>query len=169
MRRAMLLSMCALTLLGIVSMGGRGAAQAQDGSGDTHPIVGTWLADTDPENTEDALDTFQFSADGGYIEVDSNGDVQLGSWEETGEYTANLTIVAYQGDDDGNNYGGYTVRGSITVAADGMSFDATYTLEVLAPDGSGSGQAGPGHATGTRLEIEAPGTPVMSIEDLFSG
>ena len=65
--------------------------------------------------------------------------------------------------------GGGIIRASIEVAPDGQSFTATYTLEFIDQEtGEGSGEYGPGTATGTRLAVEGPGTPVGSFEDLFS-
>src|SRR3954447_24158905 len=105
------------------------SVMAQDTDTAGHPIVGTWIADTDQESDTNAFDMFTFNGDGTYIEADANGDVSLGAWEATGPTTANLSIMAFQGDDDGNNNGGYMVRASIEVAVDGQTFTATYTLE----------------------------------------
>ena len=70
---------------------------------------------------------------------------------------------------DDEEEGAFRIRASIEVAADGQSFTASYTLELLDPaTGEGMGEYGPGTATGTRLMAEAPGTPVGSLEDLFS-
>jgi hypothetical protein len=54
------------------------------------------------------------------------------------------------------------------VTSDGQSFTAGYTSEVLdAATGEWSGQIGPSTAEGTRMPVEAPGTPVGSFEDVF--
>ena len=143
-------------------------AGAQDTSRQDHPLVGTWLADTEPENETGGNDLFTFSSDGTYIDVEVDGTTQLGAWESTGATTANLTILGYEGDDEGNHVVSITIRASIEVSADGASFTAQYTIEFTYPDGSSTGQAGPGTVTGTRLAVEAPGTPVMTIEELFS-
>lgn len=168
MRKRLLSSFAVIVLVALAAFGLRSGVGAQDATTQGHPLVGTWLADTDTNDPANAMDTFTFSSDGGYIEVDATGDVQLGAWEATGGTTAILKIVSYQANDDGTPAGGYIVRASIEVAADGNSFTASYTFEFLSADGSSSGQAGPGTATGTRIVAEAPGTPVMSLEDLFS-
>jgi len=48
-----------------------------------------------------------------------------------------------------------------------MSFTASFTLEWTTPDGKSSGQTGPGMAAGTKLVAAAPGTPTMTIAQLF--
>ena len=112
----------------------------------------------------DQPESVVFSADGGYVDVDSEGTVLLGVWEPTGDTTANLTITAYDQEE-----GAFRIRASFEVAADGQSFTASFTFELLDPKtGDGMGQYGPGTATGTRMVAEAPGTPVGSLEDLFS-
>jgi len=144
-----------------------GSVDAQDVSTQDHPLVGTWLANTDPENQPDPSETFTFSSDGTYIDVDSSGSTTLGSWEATGENTATLTIVGFESDDDEESTGSVTIRATIEVSEDGNSFTAEYTLEFIDAEGTSTGEAGPGAATGTRLLVEAPGTPVMSLEELF--
>ncbi len=160
----------ALALVGSLAAGlSMRDAQAQETATQGHPLVGTWLADTDLESATNGLDLFTFSSDGTYVDVEVDGSAQLGAWEATGATTAILTIVAYEGDDEGNNFGSVTIRASIEVSADGASFTAQYTLEFTDPDGTSTGEAGPGMATGTRLVVEAPGTPVMTMEEMFSG
>ena len=102
------------------------------------------------------------------MQRDANGSVSLGVWEATGEQTATLTIVAAEGDDDGTNYGTIIIRATIEVNADGGSFTPEYTFEFIDPDGTSSGEAGPGFAIGERVVVEAPGTPVMTMEEMFS-
>jgi hypothetical protein len=59
------------------------------------------------------------------------------------------------------------IRASIEVAPDGQSLTATYTLEFIDPDGTSSGEIGPGMAEGTKLAVEPMGTPVASFEEAF--
>jgi hypothetical protein len=139
---------------------------AQDTATEDHPIVGVWLADTDPENEANALETFTFHSDGSYISVGGD-DTTVGAWEATGATTGTLTLVGYESDDEGNAFGSITIRATFEVGADGNSFTGQYTFEFTEPDGTASGQAGPGTVTGTRLMVEAPGTPVMTLEELF--
>jgi hypothetical protein len=167
--RPKLMPVVAVVLLALAVLGFRLSAGAQDSSTEGHPLVGTWLADTDTNDPASGLSTFTFNADGTYIEADATGEVDLGAWEATGPTSATLTIVSYEGDDAGNDAGHAVIRASIDVGADGNSFTATYTLEFVLPDGTSTGEAGPGTASGTRLTVEAPGTPVMTLDELFSG
>ena len=96
--------------------------------------------------------------DGVYIEVDT-GDVTIGVWESTGPDTATMSYTST--DDDGS----VTVRASITVDGDNLSAD--FTLEFVG-DGAPSGEYGPGQVTGTRAVVEPMGTPVGSLDELFS-
>jgi hypothetical protein len=132
-----------------------------------HPLVGTWFLDNGSANLTDALDTFTLHADGTYVEANADGSVRLGAWEATGPTTANLTIVAYTRDEDGASRGGITIRLAIDLNPDGNSYTAEGTIELIAPDGSSSGQAGPATGTATRMAVEAPGTPIMSLDELF--
>ena len=158
--RRMTTLLLAVVMLGIALVGGGALVTAQDGGGADHPLVGTWTLVVEGEQPESVV----FTADGGYVDVDSEGTVFLGVWESTGDTTANLTITVYDEEE-----GAFRIRASIEVAADGQSFTASYTLELLDPaTGEGMGEYGPGTATGTRLMAEAPGTPVGSFEDLFS-
>ncbi len=134
-----------------------------------HPLVGTWFLDNGTANLTDALDTFILHADGSYIEANADGVVRLGAWEATGPTTATLTIEAYSRDEAGANTGGIIIRLDITLNPDGASYTAEGTIELIAPDGSTSGQAGPATGAATRLMVESPGTPVMTLAELFGG
>ena len=120
-------------------------------------------------NLTDALDTFIIHADGTYVEANADGSVRLGAWDATSPTTANLTIVAYTRDETGTNLGGITIRLAIELNPDGNSYTAEGTIELTAPDGTRSGQAGPATGTATRMVVEAPGTPVMTLDELFGG
>lgn len=166
MRRSTFLLLSGVFAIGVLLVGGRAIATAQTSSGPDysgHPLVGSWslISDPDPE-APPSQDVF--SPDGAYIEVDGEGGVVIGAWEPTGDTTANMMFTGY--DPDGS---GFRVRASIEVAADGQSFTANYTLEMIDPvSGSGSGEYGPSPATGTRLTVEPQGTPVGTMEDFFS-
>jgi hypothetical protein len=163
-----------LTLIGAIALGGHIAAQdastpepMAQAATEGHPLVGTWLADTDTEDESESLEVFTFHAEGSFISVEAGGAAGLGAWEATGTTTANLTLVEYDTDEDGANVGSVTIRAAIEVAEDGSSFTASYTFEFIDPDGTSTGEAGPGSASGTRLEVEGPGEPVMSLEEMF--
>lgn len=160
MRRAVVLLLSAIVLLGTVLIGGGAFATAQDTDFTDHPLVGPWDLDTDTEDPENPLSQATFSADGTYLQVDVDGTA-LGVWEPTGDATGKLT-VSFEDDQ-----GVVTIRASFEVAPDGQSLTATYTLELVDPSGQSSGEIGPGSVEGTRMEAEGPGTPVASLEEFF--
>lgn len=164
MRRILVVLLSVIALLGALVVGGAAVA-AQDTQIGDHPLAGTWelLADVGDGDTS-CPSQIVFTDEGAYIDVDCEGAVVIGAWEPTGDATANMTFTSF---DPGG--GAYTVRAAIEVAADGQSFTAPFTFEVIDPtSGEGSGQYGPGTATGTRLVAEGPGTPVGSVMDLFT-
>jgi hypothetical protein len=166
MRRSSIGYLSLVVLLGVLALGGR-PVSAQDATGmdySGHPLVGTWHLDIDLGGEDTSCPSqVIFTGDGGYIDVDCEGFVLIGVWEPTGDLTANMTFTSVEAG------GGYRVRAAIEVAEDGQSFTATFTFEILiSATGEGSGEYGPGTATGTRQVAEAPGTPEGSIEDLFS-
>jgi hypothetical protein len=155
------------SLVGLVAFSSSpGQTSAQDESMQGHALVGTWLVDNDLESDSNLPENISFTSDGTLVDVQGT-EVLLGVWEPTGPSTANLTFTQYEADDNGDYAGGYTIRASVEIGADGNSFTADYTLEVLNPDGTSSGQAGPGTVSATRVMVEAPGTPVMTQEELF--
>ena len=134
-----------------------------------HPLVGTWYLDTNAADPANAFEVFVMHADGTYVEANADGSVRLGAWEATGPTTANLTIAAYTKDADGANLGATVIRLVVELNPDGDSYEAHGTIELVAPDGTRSGQAGPvgGHAW--RFPVEAPGEPAMTPAELFGG
>jgi hypothetical protein len=152
------------------AVGTRSVAAATPGlSTAGHPLVGTWFLTTSSTNPTDADDLFILHADGTYVEANADGSVRLGVWEPTSPTTATLTITAYSRDAAGASAGGITIRLTITLNPDGNSYVAEGTIELTAPDGSLSGQAGPVRGEAKRMLVEAPGSPVMTPEELFGG
>jgi hypothetical protein len=162
----------AIALLGMTTVGrGTLGTVAQEatpvvGPVGPHPIVGSWLADTDADDPSNPPALFTFHADGTYFQSEVDG-VGVGAWVATGARTADLTIHSVSQDESGAVIM-FTVRASIEVASDGQSFTATYTLELTLPDGTSTGEYGPGTATGTRIAVEPMGEPEGSIGDLFA-
>jgi hypothetical protein len=153
-----------------LALGARTPDAAAEGfSTQAHPLVGTWFLDNGSANLTDALDTFSLHADGTYIEANADGTVRLGAWEATSAMTATLTIEAYSRDETGANLGAIIIRLTLQLNPDGTGYQAEGTIELIAPDGSRSGQAGPARGTATRMMVEAPGTPVMTLDELFGG
>ena len=172
MRRvSMLVVVVAIVLAGLYAVGrpARGTV-AQDGTPaamGAHPVVGTWLLDTDADDPANAPEVVIFTGDGGYISVDAEGGTGLGVWEATGEGTAVLTLVSPFGDEEGF-FGTFTIRATVEVDAAGEAFTAEYTGEFTDPAGTGTGEYGPSLATATRIVAEAPGTPVGTLDELFA-
>jgi hypothetical protein len=162
MRRVSCVLFAIVLLLG-VSGSTHAVAAAQAGDLADHPLVGSWLLDTDTEDPANPAALVIFSPYGTYVEAEADGTVAIGVWESTGENTANLTFRFV--DEDGSII---IIRASLEVAADGNSLTAEYSFEFIGPDGESTGEYGPGSATGTRAEVEAMGEPVGSLEDLFS-
>lgn len=143
-------------------------ADAQDPATQGHPLVGTWLVDTDPGSADNSPDTVMFSSDGTFVQSEAGGGAQLGAWEATGERSAVFTFVGADVDEEGSFLGSLMIRASLETSDDGNTFTADFTIEFIQPDGTGGGQAGPGIASGERLVVEAPGTPVITFEELFA-
>ena len=163
MRRLVLVSAATLSLVGGISATSAMASAStappmpSDGARAVNPIVGTWtLIDTsDPESPPF---TGVFLPEGAYVEVDT-GDVAIGVWEATGPDTVAMSYTSW--DDEGS----ITVRASITVDGDHLSAD--YTLQFVG-DVAPSGEYGPGQMTGFRADVSSMGTPIGSLDELFS-
>jgi hypothetical protein len=167
-RFVVLLSIIVVVALGLIVAPGPSTtaqeATPTDMSG--HPLVGTWLLDTNADDPDDAPEVTIFTADGAYISVDAEGLPSLGVWEANGERTALLTIVS-PGMEEEAFAGTFLVRAAIEVNAAGDSFTAQYTGEFVEPDGTETGEYGPGTATATRIDVEEMGTPAGPLEVLF--
>jgi hypothetical protein len=163
MRRIVAVFLSLVVLLGTIFVGG-GVLAAQDVDFADHPLVGAWVLQADVgDGDTSCASQVVFTDEGAYIDVDCEAFVVIGAWEPTGDTTANLSFTSV--DPEG---GAYTIRANVEVAADGQSFTAPFTFEIVDPStGEGGGEYGPGMATGTRIVAEAPGTPVASILDLF--
>ena len=163
MRRFSVLLLSVIVLLGTILVSGGPLATAQDTDLADHPLVGSWIVDTDTENPENLLELATIFADGVALLSSADGTTGHGAWEPTGDDTANLTFLLVF--EDGARL---TIRASVEMAADGQSFTSPYTNEFFDPAGQSSGEIGPGTAEGTRVEVEGPGTPVASFEEAFA-
>jgi len=163
----------AISLLATVALVlGFAITSAQDASPDeaaVHSLVGTWVLDTNVDDPADAPEMIVVSADGGYISVDAEGGTTVGAWEATGDWAANLTVSTPQLTNDGSFGGTIVLRAEVEVDPSGNTFTATYTFELVWPDGAHTGEHGPGTAQGTRLVAEPVGTPVGSLSEIFEG
>ena len=170
-RLSVLVSLCAVALVAWAALGrgtGTAAQDATPAAAAGHLLVGSWLVDTDADNPANPPSLATFHADGTFLEVDANGDTGVGAWAAAGERAAGLTFRYVFADETGAGAGGSTVRVAVEVAADGQTFTATYTIEVVGPDGASAGEFGPGTATGERIAVEPMGTPTGTLADLFA-
>lgn len=150
------------------ALGGVAVAQEESPEGDlNHPIVGTWILVLEEDPTGAAPSLAVFTDGGAYFEISDDGTVTAGSWESTGDNTANLTILTFLADEEGLLVGTFTVRAEVEIAEDGQSLSATYTAEFVGADGSGGGEYGPGTGTGTLVAVEPMGTPEGTLEELL--
>ena len=137
MRRfSMFLSTVAVMLLGILGLQMQPVAIAQEATPTTmnrHPLVGTWLLDTDADDPANTPDVVVFTGGGAYISVDAEGFPSLGVWEASGERTATLTIVS-PGMEEEAFAGTFMIRATIDVDEVGDAFTAQYTGEFVEPD-----------------------------------
>ena len=167
MRRMGIIVLSVVMLCGAFGASIAVAQEATPAAGGDHPVVGSWVLDTEPENPTNAPTLAVFSADGVYFQVEPAGEVGtgtqvgVGSWETTGGTTADMTFLIIGSD-------GFmlTIRASLD-AADGQSLTGTYTTEFVDPDGVSTGEVGPGEVEGTRITVEPQGEPVGSFEDIF--
>ena len=53
------------------------------------------------------------------------------------------------------------------MSEDGQTFTAEFSIEFTG-EGAPTGEYGPGHVTGTRINVEPMGTPAGSLDDLFA-
>ena len=171
MRRFVVLLSMVVVAVSLLVTPGRGstAQEATPTAMSGHPLVGTWLLDTNADDPANGPEVTVFTADGAYISVDAEGFPNHGVWEATGERTAGLTIVSPGMEDEVTFAGTFIVRASIEVDEAGDAFTAQYTGEFVTPDGTRTGEYGPGMATATRIEVEEMGTPAGPLEVLFGG
>jgi hypothetical protein len=87
-------------------------------------------------------------------------------WEATGPRTAAVTLHVPTPIEGVPFVGDAVIRGTVEVAENGLSFTAPYTLEVVAPDGTSSGEYGVTTAQGTRITLEDMGVPVGTLDEL---
>jgi hypothetical protein len=131
------------------------AQDARPSSIEGHPLVGAWLIDIRAEDPGNPPSSAIFHGDGTYMQADVVG-VGIGTWEPINPGTGELTVVFHQADPR-RGVMTATIRATVRVADDNQSLSATYTLEVVGPDGIPSGQRGPATATGVRIDVEPMG------------
>ena len=125
------------------------AQEATPGALAGHPLVGTWIVDTDVDMTSDPPEVGIFNADGTVFGLGASRWVS-GAWEAADDHTGTVTMT---GVFEANGGGYVVVRGPHEVDESGDAWTCPCTFTVVAPGGtvltSGSATA---HAT--RLPIE---------------
>ena len=128
-----------------------------------HPIVGTWIADSSPEDPTNAVELSVYGPGGTIVNIGPEGNT-AGSWVPTGERTADTMIQNPMSDPEGGSLGLIIVRGDAVVAEDGQTFTGTWTVEFPGAmvEGAGlpAGELGPGNVTAQRVAVEPMGEPV---------
>ena len=154
-RSPILVALFALVLCGgILPLRPVGAQEATPTPRTGHPLVGAWILDRDMTHPTNPPQLVVVTSDGLYLGVDYGGRTTVGVWEATGPRTADITLRV-TADDQGVPFLGLAViRGTVEVREDGLSFTAPYTLEVVAEDGSSTGEYGVTTAQGTRITVE---------------
>jgi len=121
-------------------------ADQHEGSAE-HPIVGTWVIESSPEDTANSLELGVFGAGGTMVNI-GDGVTWAGSWEPTDEDSIVGTFHSLANDPEAGFGGLVTVRFSGDVSEDGQSFVGTFTVEIPAAVaeaiGAPAGQLGPG-------------------------
>jgi hypothetical protein len=166
-RLSFLVSILVLVLTSMLLASSAQVGTAQEGTPSTfpaHPVVGTWVFDTDAADPANVLSYAAFHADGTYGEVHPLVGVGVGAWRPTGARTADLTIVFQDVDPSpaGVAPGTLVIRAAVEVDPTGDALTAPFTSEGWGPDGTVL-FTNAFTATATRLVVEPMGplgTPV---------
>jgi hypothetical protein len=167
MRRLIVpLAVVVLLLIGFAVTGANVDTVAQDATPaatEGHPVIGSWLADTDINSPDNNPSLIIFHDDGTFLELEEGMSDGIGAWEATGPNTALLTILFPNVDENGVFTGHAKVRVAVEVDESGDTFTADYTIEFLGADGSSTGELGPATAMGERIVAEEMGEPVAPL------
>lgn len=81
-----------------------------------------------------------------------------GTWRATGPRSADVTGFVLESNELADYVGTFRIQASLTLAADGQTFDGRYAFDVTAPDGRVL-EAGTGAVHGARIAVAPLGTP----------
>jgi len=146
------------------------ATAAQDATSDNlagHPLVGSWVVDTNVDTESDPPEIGIFTSDGTVFGLGANRWVS-GAWEAADDHTGTVTMT---GVFDANGGGYVVLRGPHEVDESGDAWTCPCTFTVVAPDGTVL-TSGTATAHATRLPIESadaagqplPGVPMWTPE-----
>jgi hypothetical protein len=137
------------------------AQDATPSSLEGHPLVGTWMVDTDIATDTDLPEIGIFTSDGTVFGLGATRWVS-GAWEAADESTGAVTMAGVFA----ANGGGYVVlRGDHVVDETGNAWSCDCTFTIVGPDGSvvTSGMAS-AHATRLPIEsVDAAGMPLAGF------
>lgn len=168
MKAPIFVSFLALTLLaGMVAafagIGAQSSAIAQDSVLSTaeHPIVGAWMLRVDVSDPNLPPHLVVYHGDGTYTDEGVGRAGGVGVWEPIDDKSVRTNVLFHTEDDDGN-VGLTRIRTVTTVDDSGNAYNTEYTREVIAADGSSTGELGPGTGTAERITVEERGEPAGS-------
>lgn len=149
----------AIVVIGSLASSGRGdpgtsAQEAAPGSLDGHPLVGTWIVDTNVDTETDPPEIGIFTAEGSAFGLGAGRWVS-GVWEAADDVTGAATLA---GVFDANGGGYVVLRGPHQVDESGAAWTCPCTFTVVAADGTVL-DSGTANAHGARL----PNEPVSNI------
>ncbi|MFT4037746.1 MAG: hypothetical protein QM692_06170 [Thermomicrobiales bacterium] len=146
-----IIALAAISGLAVAGSGTAGLAAQDTPTNDlaTHPLVGTWMVDTNVDLPSDAPEVGIFTADGSVFGLGASRWVS-GAWEAADDHTGLATMA---GVFDANGGGYVVLRGPHVVDATGDAWACDCTFTVVAPGGAvlDSGRA---EAHAVRLPIE---------------
>ncbi|MEZ4504392.1 MAG: hypothetical protein R2848_19995 [Thermomicrobiales bacterium] len=148
-------------LLLVASMGVAGSSLAQDAaSTDGHPLVGSWVIDAG-----DSPALASFTSDGIAIDVESTGEVGIGTWSATSETAGNLTFVIFFADDESGISGSIIIRAALEYDEATDTASGTYSVTGVGYDGTVYFTED-GAVTASRVPAEGPemgGNPIPAL------
>lgn len=155
---ASLLVVCALA-----SPGGLNASaqEATPSSRAGHPLVGTWIVDTNTETNTDAPEIGIFTADGSTFGLGASRWVS-GAWDVADDTAGTATLV---GVFEGDRSGYVVLRGIHTVDASGDIWTCDCTFTVVGADGSVL-DAGSAPAVAHRIPVQGVDLAGQGLTDM---
>lgn len=127
-------------------------AAAQD-EATTHPIVGAWLLTVDVSGENDPPHLVIYHADGTYTDAAAGRGGGVGVWEAIDDQTVVTNVLFHTEAEDGS-VGLTRIRTESSVDESGNAYTSDYTREVIAADGTSTGELGPGSGSAVRITAE---------------